>query len=70
MDGRHTKDRITSVSVFLDDKSGHSFSHLQTSTGGEETLAAKHAYEILATSFGVSVKGYHDDNEIFAEKLF
>ena len=41
MGGRHTKDRITAVSVFLDSVTGHSFSHLQISTGGDETLAAK-----------------------------
>ena len=34
MGGRHTKDRITAVSVFLDSVTGHSFSHLQISTGG------------------------------------
>ena len=70
MDGCHTKDRIASVSVFLDEKSGHTYSHLQTSTGVEETLAAKHAYEIMITSFGVAVAGYHADNKIFGEKLF
>ena len=70
MDGRHTRDRITSVSVFLDDKSGHSYSNLQTSTGGDKTLAAKYAYEIMATSFGVIIQGYHADNGFFAEKLF
>ena len=70
MKGRHTKSRISAVTVFLDDKSNHSFSHLQTSTGGDETLAAKHAYEIMADSFGVAVRGFHADNGIFAEKLF
>jgi len=70
LDGRHTKDRITSVSVFLDDNSGHSYSHLQTSTGGDETLAAKHAFEIMAHSFGIPIQSYHADNGIFAEKLF
>ena len=70
MDGRHTKDRITSVTVFLDDKSGHSYSHLQTSTGGDEILAAKHAYEIMANYFSIAIHGYHADNGIFAEKLF
>ena len=38
MDGRHTKDRITAVSVFLDTVTGHSFSHLQISTGGMKHL--------------------------------
>ena len=70
MDGRHTKDRITSVTVFLDDHSSHSYSHLQTSTGGDETLAAKHAYEIMAQSYDINIKSFHTDNGIFAEKLF
>ena len=57
------------MSVFLDDESGHIYSHLQNSTGGDETLAAKHAYEIMSSSFGVSIRGYHADNVIFAEKI-
>ena len=36
MDIKYTKDRIKAVSVFLDSSSGHSFSHLQISTGGVE----------------------------------
>ena len=41
MYGRHTKDMITAVSVFLDSVTGHSFSHLQTSTGGMKPLLQK-----------------------------
>ena len=48
MDGWHTNDRITSVSVFLDDNSDQNYSHLQTSTGGDDTLATNHAFEISA----------------------
>ena len=70
MDGRHIKDRITSVTVFLDDHSSHSYSHLQISTGGDETLAAKHAYEIMAQSYWVAVQSYHGGNAFLAEKMF
>ena len=68
IDGRHTKNRITSVSVFLDDSSGHRYFHVQTSIGGDETLADKRAYEIMAHSRAVSVQGCHADNDIFAKK--
>ena len=68
LDGRHTKERITSTTVLLDDRSGHSYSHLQTSTGGDETMAAKVAYEIMCNSFNVLVQGFHADNGIFAER--
>ena len=51
-------------------RESHSYSHLQTSTGGDETLAAKHAFEIMSHSFGIPIQSYHADNGIFAEKLF
>ena len=70
MGGRHTKDRITAVSVFLDSVTGHSLSHLQISTGGDETLAAKRAHELMADSHGVVIKSFHADNGIYAEKVF
>ena len=70
MDGKHTKDRITAMSVFLDSATSHSFSHLQISTGGEETRASKHAYEIMADAHRVKIKYFHADNGIYAGKIF
>ena len=55
VDDRQTKYRTTTVSVFLDDNSDHSYSYLQTSTGGDETLAAKSAYEIMANTFNFQI---------------
>ena len=64
-DGHHTEDRITSVTVFLDNKSSYSFSYLQTSTGDDKILAAKHTYVIPTQSFGVTIQGIHTDNSFF-----
>ena len=44
MDGGHTRDRIHCGTVFFDKVSTLSFTHLQCSTGGIETVAAKHSY--------------------------
>ena len=70
MDGRHTRDRINSVCVFIDHVSGLSYSHMQTSVNNEQTVEAKHAFETFAASHGVTIKSYHADNGIFAEKAF
>ena len=70
MDGRHTRDRITAGCVFFDHVSGHSYTHLQTSVDNTQTVAAKHGYEQFAESHGVSVRAFHADNGIFAEKAF
>ena len=70
MDGQPTRDSFTIVSVFLDSVTGHSFSHLQISTGGEETIAAKRAHELMVNSHGAVVKSYHADNGIYADEVF
>ena len=70
LDGRHTKDRITSASVFLDDKSGHNYYHLQTSTGYDESAAAKILYDVMTNSHSINVNSLHADNVIFTEKQF
>ena len=70
MSGRHTRDRITSATCFLDHKSSFGYSHLCTSTTQEETINAKAAYEKLASTHGVTVEAYHADNGRFAEKGF
>jgi hypothetical protein len=40
--------------------------YLQNSTGDEETMRAKHAFEAYSQSHGVSIHHYHADNGIFA----
>ena len=39
--------------------------HVHTSTGGEEAVQAKEAFEAYAAQHGVYVKHYHGDNGIF-----
>ena len=41
IDGRHSRDRIDCGTVFFDNVSTLSFTHLQCSTGGIETIVAK-----------------------------
>ena len=70
IDGQHTHSRIHYGTVFMDHISINSFTHLQCSTGGIETIAAKRLYELYAGSFGVTFKSWHTDNVVFSEKLF
>ena len=70
IDGHHSRDRIHHGTVFFDNVSTLSLTHLQCSTGGIKTIAAKQSYENCAGSFEIMVKAYHADNGIFAEKSF
>jgi hypothetical protein len=70
MKGWLTAKRYRAATVFVDQYSGFTYVHLQTSTNGDETLAAKHAFEILARSYGVEILHYHGDNGRFAENKF
>ena len=68
--GRHTKDRICGATGFMDHHTGYSYSALQTSLGGMQTLTAKQSFEAHADGCGVNVKSYRADNGRFAEKSF
>ena len=70
LDGRHTCSRIHCGTVFMDRIYTKSFTHLQCSTGDIETIAAKRSCELYTGRFGVTIKPYHADNGIFAEKAF
>ena len=70
IDGRHSKARITAGCVFIDHASRFSYTHLQTSVDNEQTIEAKLGYERYAKSFGVTLKAFHSDNGVFAEKAF
>ena len=70
MDSKHTKERITSGCVFFDNVTGHSYTHLQTSVDNKQTIEAKRAYEKYAETHGVTLRRFHADNGIFAEKPF
>ena len=67
---RHTNARICGATVFFDNRTGYSYSSMQTSLDGEQTLSAKHAFEAHAESCGVKIKSYRADNGLFAEKYF
>lgn len=68
--GRHTTARISGATGFIDHYSGYSYSSLQTSLDGDQTLAAKNNFESHADAFGVSIKSYRANNGRFAEKRF
>jgi hypothetical protein len=65
-----TKKRYTVATVFVDQYSGLSYVHLQTSTTAIETLEAKRAFERYAAKHGVTIKHYHADNGRFVENAF
>jgi len=70
LSGRHTNDRICGATGFIDHFSGYSFSSLQTSLDGEQTLEAKLAFERHANTFDIKILSYRADNGQFAEKSF
>jgi hypothetical protein len=47
---------------FVDHATNHTFVHLQQSNDATETLRAKHEYERIARSHGITIKQYHADN--------
>jgi hypothetical protein len=59
------KDKYTGGTIFVDHASGFVFVRNQVSLRAGETVIAKKAFESLANSFGVKVKGYHADNVPF-----
>jgi len=70
LSGRHTNARICGATGFIDHHSGYSFSSLQTSLDGEQTLQAKIDFETHANTFDVQIRSYRADNGRFAEKSF
>ena len=70
IDGHHSRDRIHYGTVFFDNVSTLSLTHLQCSAGGIKTIAAKQSYETYAGSFWIMVKAYHADKSMFAENFF
>ena len=68
--GRHTNARICGATGFYVNTTGYSYSSLHTSLDGDQTLAAKHAFELYANTCGVLIRGYRADNGRFAEESF
>ena len=65
--GKLTTQRYRAATVFVDHYSRLSFVFLQNSTGADETVRAKQAFEAYAKANGVQVRHYHADNGRFAE---
>ena len=68
--GRHTRDRISCATCFYDTFSRYSYSHLQRSTTGDETLSTKETFEREAHSNGNVNRHYRANNGRFAVKSF
>ena len=58
------KQRFQVATVFVDHFSRLSYVHVHRSTGGDEAVEAKEAFEAYAAQCGVYVKHYHGDNGI------
>ena len=68
--GKLTTSQYHVATVFMDHFSRLDYVHLQESTGAEDTIAAKHAFERFSEQRGVTVWHYHADNGIFASNGF
>ena len=68
--GHLTRSRIFSATIYIDHFTSFAYSFLQRSTTQDETLNSKVAFEKMAHSHGVKIKGYHADNGRFAEAAF
>ena len=62
MTGIPTRKRYMAATVFVDQATRYTYTHLQYSTTAEETLTAKVKFEEHLQSFGVPVTGYHAAN--------
>ena len=67
LSGRHTRDRIAAVTIFMDHKSEFGYSHLCKTTSQYENLAGKVVFEKLAETHGVKIEYFLADNGRFAE---
>ncbi len=56
--------------LFVDHASRFLYFTPHCSTGAEEAIAAKHRFELLASSYNRRIKHYHTDNGVFSTKLF
>ena len=65
-----TQDRILCATCFYDTFSRYSYSYLQQSTTGDETLSTKEAFEREAHLNRNVIRHYRTDNGRFAEKSF
>jgi hypothetical protein len=65
-----TKRRYTCAAVFVDHYSRLGYVHMQQQLTSDETVEAKHAFEVFSRSQGVTIKHYHPDNGRFSDNAF
>jgi hypothetical protein len=65
--GKLTKRHFCAATVFVDSHSDYTHIFLQEDLSMDSTLDAKLDYERRATTFGISITGYHADNGRFAD---
>jgi transposase InsO family protein len=68
MTGFRTMKRYRYATVYIDQVSRLSFTHLQKTATAEETLEGKLAFEKYSEQRGVRIRAYHADNGIFKAK--
>jgi hypothetical protein len=56
--------------IFVDNHSRLGYVHLQKDTTSNETLRAKHAFELYTQERGVVAKHYHADNGRFVDNAW
>jgi hypothetical protein len=70
MKGIPTTQRYKYATVIVDHYSRYTYVHMHTNITSEQTMAAKHAFELMAKGAGVQIKHYHADNGRFADNAF
>ena len=70
MTGMLTSKRYTCATVYVDQSSGYSFVWVQKSTGVDETLEGKRAFEEHARNSGIKIQHYHADNGVFKARAW
>ena len=68
MDGRYALDYITGARVYVDNYSGLTYSHLQTSLDTDHAIQSKLVFEANAYNMGVRVPKYRVDKGRFLEE--
>ncbi len=68
--GRLTHQRVGGATVFVDHCSDHMYVYLMRDLLLDETLAAKHGYELFLALHGIQSRAYHTNNGQFADQRF
>lgn len=68
--GKQLKDKYHYAALFVDHASYLTYIKRQFTTNAQETVEIKTIFEQCGQTFGVSIKGYYADNQIFNSRLF